>query len=114
MKNQLKVNILGTDYTLANESSEINPKMKDAAGLCEVYSKRIIIDTSPKNYEDTVENFDDFCHRALRHEGFHALFHEVGLTDYYEDETLVEMLAILYPRIKKIMDTLDSIDIDKI
>ena len=33
---------------------------------------------------------------------------------FSEDETLVEMLAILYPRIKKIMDTLDSIDIDKI
>ena len=110
----MKINILGTDYTIAKEDAEINPKLRDAAGLCETFSKRIILDTSGKNYVDTVENFDDYCHAVLRHEAFHAIFHELGLTEYSKDETLVEVLALNYQKIKTIMDKLDVMNIDKI
>ena len=57
---------------------------------------------------------DDFFHKVLRHEGFHAIFAEAGASQYMEDETLVDMLAMLYPRIKVIMEQLDNAEIESI
>ena len=110
----MKINILGTDYTLAKETDETNSSLEGNSGLCEPYSKRIIIDTSDEGKIDVVENYDGYCHRVLRHEAFHALFFEAGFSKYYEDEDLVEALAILYPKMKVIMDKLDNMSIDKI
>ena len=114
MKKQPTINVLGTEYTILTATGEENPKMKDAAGLCEAYAKKIYIDTSHASYEEVVENFEGFCQRVLRHEAFHAIFHEAGLSKYYEDETLVEALAILYPRIEKIMNKIAEIDTENL
>lgn len=109
-----KINILGTDYKIVCETEEENPALAGNSGLCEPYSKRIILDTdSSPNGVMLVENFDGYCHRVLRHEAFHALFFEAGWQKYYLDEDLVEMLAVLYPKIKEIMDKLDATDIPK-
>lgn len=110
----MNINILGTKYQLVNQTSEQNPKIENCSGLCEPYAKKIIIDTSPYADPESVDNLDGYFHRVLRHEAFHALFHEAGWSKYHEDEELVEALAILYPRIREIMDALDSIDIGKI
>lgn len=109
-----KVNILGTEYRIQASCEADNPKMQDAAGLCESYAQKILIDTNEDNYKEPAENFDAYCHRVLRHEAFHAIFHEAGIKRYEDDEDLVEMLAILYPKIKVIMEKVDSLDISKI
>lgn len=109
-----KIDILGAKYSVSSETEEDNPKLVGNSGLCENYSKRIIIDTSDRDEPTTVENYDGYCHRVLRHEGFHAIFHEAGLSKYNDDEDLVEALAVLYPKIKVIMDKLDSLDVEKL
>lgn len=110
----MNINILGTKYQLVNQNEEENPKMKDCSGLCEAYAKKIIIDTTPMQDPESLDNIDGYFHRVLRHEAFHAIFHETGWSKYHEDEDLVELLAILYPRIREIMDALDTMDIRKI
>lgn len=110
---QQTLNILGTEYVVVKETSEENPGMLGNSGLCEPYSKRIILDTTD-NGVGTVENYDAYCHRVLRHEAFHAIFHEAGWTKYHIDEDLVEALAILYPKIRDVMDKADDMDLSKI
>ena len=107
------INILGTWYQVINQTEEENPKIFDKDGMCEPYAKKIVIDTSSKTDKDAVENIDDYFHAVLRHECFHAIFHEIGHgADYCRDEVLVDLLALLYPKIKKIMDAADNRKID--
>lgn len=105
------VNILGTKYKILVQSEEENPKLKDANGLCEWVSKKIIIDTSFKNEPGALENIDEYIHKVLRHEAFHALFAEMGIRAWMEDEDLIDALAMQYPKIKDIMDYLDNLDV---
>lgn len=113
MKKYGKINIFGTWYDILNETEDDNPKMYDKDGMCEVYAKRLVIDTSVKDDKDVVDKVDDYFHYILRHEAIHAIFHEIGHgEDYCHDEMLVNILAYLYPRVRPILDALDNIEID--
>ena len=112
MKKYGKINIFGTWYDLYNQTENDNPKMVGKDGMCESYAKQLIIDTSVKNDKDAFANVDDYFHFILRHEAFHAIFHEIGHgEDYCRDEVLVNILAHLYPKIRQIMDKLDDTEI---
>lgn len=67
----MKINILGTDYDIILDNE--NPKMKDSDGFCEWVAKKIIITDSCRNDEDVLENIDEYIHKVIRHEAFHAL-----------------------------------------
>ena len=112
MKKYGNINVLGTWYEILNQTEADNPKLYDKDGMCEAYSKKIIIDTSVKDDKDAFDNSDDYFHFILRHECFHAFFHEIGHgEDYCRDEMLINILAHLYPKIRQIMDEIDKIKI---
>ena len=48
-------------------------------------------------------NPDGAIRKTVRHELFHAIFHEAGLDCYAEDEVLVDALAILFPKIEQLI-----------
>ena len=50
----LKINILGTDYTIKRQSKSENPKLENAYGLCESYSKEIVLDTFDEEKKDVI------------------------------------------------------------
>lgn len=111
MKKYGKINILGTWYNIINQTEAENPKLFEKDGMCERYSKEIVIDTSFRHDREACERIDDYFHFVLRHEALHAIFHEIGHSeDYSCDEQLINILAQLYPKIKPIMDALDKID----
>lgn len=99
------VNVFGTDYMIRVKTEEQEPKLKecDANGLAELYAKEIIIRTGYENEPTVYKNVEEFKLKVLRHELFHAIFHELGHDDYCEDEKLVNMLAVTYPKIEEIM-----------
>ena len=106
------VNILGREYKVVIQSESENPKLKENSGLCEQYSKKIIISDFDGAEEDVmlVENFEDFKKKVLRHECFHAFFGEAGLrsnSEYAENEELIDWLAIQSPKIFKAFQELD-------
>ena len=109
MKVQNKINILGTEYEILVQKANENPKLKDAYGLCEYYSKKIVL----SEIEDNVNNFEkieEFKKKVLRHEIIHAFFAESGLQgncDYAECEELVDWIAIQIPKLAKIFEELD-------
>ena len=107
-----KVNILGTEYQILTQSEKDNPKLETCDGLCEQYSKKIILNdfSEQKNDVMCVENVEDFEKKVLRHEIYHAFFGESGLrssSEYAEIEELVDWLAIQSPKIFKVFQELD-------
>lgn len=107
-----KVNILGTEYQILTQSESENPKLKECNGICEQYSKKIVLNDMETVKDDVmcVENFDDFLKKVLRHEIFHAFFGESGLkgcSEYAENEELIDWLAVQSPKIFKVFQELD-------
>ena len=100
------MNILGTEYEVINDDTGKNPKLKNANGYCEMYSKKIVIDCSedylndPENYD----KFEEFQAKTLRHEVIHAFLHESGLdanSVWARNEELVDWIALQLPKIVK-------------
>lgn len=99
------INILGTQYEVIKQTEKENPKLKDANGLCEPYTRQIIYSEQEPGL-DVFDNIDAFNKKTLRHEIVHAFFVESGLTEYTEDEVLVEWIAVQFPKISQVMKEL--------
>ena len=98
------VNILGTEYKVSRQNKSQNPKLEDNVGLCEMYSKEIILDDFSEIREEkmAVENIAEYEKKVMRHEIVHAYLGESGLrscSDYAENEELVDWIAIMLPKI---------------
>lgn len=100
----MKISICGQEYAIFYETGEENQKLNDCEcdGYCEPYAKEIHI---RKNEYDK-RNVKDICKyecKVLRHEIIHALLFECGATDFWENETIVDMFAMLFPKLEAIM-----------
>lgn len=105
----MKIDILGTSYEIIRQTEEENQKLKDANGLCEIYSKKIVLreinEDDPNNYE----NIEAWKNKTFRHEIIHAFFAESGLRNncsFAEDEELVDWIAIQFPKILQVFEKL--------
>lgn len=107
----MHIDILGTPYNIKFATSKEYPKFEllDANGLGELYSKEIYIRTGYEADPNCFNNITEYREKVLRHEILHAIFHECGLTNYTEDETLIEFLAVQYPKIQAIMENVHKI-----
>ena len=97
------VNVLGEDYNVLFCNAD-SMSDKDNYGECDRYTKTIKINKDIFNGEGLTDNIQGVINKTIRHELFHAIFHEAGLDEYAEDETLVDALAILYPKITRIIN----------
>ena len=105
----MTVNILGTDYEVITQTEEENPKLKEAYGLCEMYSKKIVLSDIKEDVMN-VDNIEAFTRKVVRHEIVHAFFAESGLrsnSDYAQNEELVDWIAIQFPKIAKAFKELE-------
>ena len=106
----MHIDVLGTPYNIKFNTDKEYPKLqtRDADGLCEQYSKEIIIRTGYEDDPECYNNITDYREKVLRHELFHAIFHaifhESGLDKYSNDEDLVNFLALQYYKIESIMN----------
>lgn len=110
----LKVNILGTEYEILRQNESDNPKLKDATGLCEQYSKKIVINTLEKAKEDAmcVDNVEEFEKKVMRHEIIHAFLGESGLrgcSEWAENEEMVDYFAIQFEKIYNAFKSVNAI-----
>lgn len=100
----MKVDILGTEYTIIEQSDKENPKLDDANGICEIWGKKIVLDSEMLNpHKMLVEQPGLFKKKVLRHEIVHAFFAESGLNDFCHNELLVDYLAVQLPKMFKAM-----------
>ena len=99
----MKVNILGTPYTLREETEKDRAKMENANGFCESYSKEIVI-RKIEATEYTFDALEEFRKKVVRHEIIHAFLHESGLannSDWAVNEELVDWFALQFPKLTK-------------
>ena len=107
----MKVNILGQDYEIRTLTEKEYPKLKGANGMCECYSKEIILNADCVDDDDTYANLQGFKDKVLRHEVIHAYFHEMGLRGYMEDEELVDLLALQIPKMAVVFEDLGILEV---
>lgn len=108
------INILGTEYSIHKQSSKDNSKLEGNNGICEQYSKKIVLNTLEDEKQDVmcVENVEEFEKKTLRHEIIHAYLGESGLrnsSEWAENEEMVDWFSIQLPKIFKTFKELDVI-----
>lgn len=114
-KQKNKINILGTDYEIIRDNTGEHQKLKDSNGITETYSKQIVLQEKYDNDPMTVDNFQAFKDKVLRHEIIHAFLFESGLdasSDWGRDETLVDWIALQIPKMVKAMQETNCLKVE--
>ena len=93
-----KLNILGEEYSVLTYDNENFPK-QGYDGLCNTLKKEICL---------REKNDSRIQKEVLRHEIIHAFLHESGLTEYENDELLVEWIAMQFPKLKTVIEKGES------
>ena len=98
------VSILGTPYTIEESNKDNNPKLEDSMGICEPYSKHIVIDDFVESSKDTMQcdNIEECQKKVVRHEVIHAFLVESGLMEcspWADNEEMVDFFALQFPKI---------------
>lgn len=105
------VNILGTEYTIEELSSEQDESLKQCDGYCDKTTRKIVICKKEKNCD--LGDFTVHKNKVLRHEIIHAFHFESGIAENLENkqygfsETIVDWFAIQSPKIFKVFTELD-------
>lgn len=109
-KNTKNVSILGTIYTIQEQTTEENEHLKDADGYCDRTAKEIVIVDLTRE-KCTIKNPEWYRRKLLRHEIIHAFLFESGLgecTNWNDstihNEQMVDWFAIQFPKIQMVFE----------
>lgn len=100
----MKINILGTEYSIITGNERKYPKLTDKFGYCDISSKQIVISdmaTEAGDF-DALDNMQVFKNKVTRHEIIHAMLYESGLhecSDFGMNEEMVDWMAIQAPKL---------------
>lgn len=99
------INILGTEYRIIDDESIIDDgydgKVSVFDPVIRIRPYRCMLESGDSDNEKKA------CYReTMRHEIFHAAFKEIGSEDYMSDERLVQILAVLFPKLNRIFGEL--------
>lgn len=109
------ISVLGTEYSV-----EFVPRDSDSylAGLnngyCDHTSKRLVI-SSLKTLKAEFDQPIEFLKKIVRHEVIHAFLYESGLQENFEhpkygqEETIVDWMAVQFPKMLDIYKQLDCL-----
>lgn len=100
----MKINILGTEYTIHNQNRDENRIFRNNDGYCDTSSKEIFICIFEKE-EDSLKDYKSYMNKVLRHEIIHAFLFESGLSvnsDWAYNEEIVDWIAIQFPKLEKV------------
>lgn len=105
----MKVNVLGTEYTIIKNAKESEyPILKNADGYCDFSVKKIVISEMEKD-EDSWESLEAYENKVIRHELVHAYLYESGLDNnsgWARDETIIDWIAIQLPKLASLFEEL--------
>lgn len=73
-----KVHILGTAYTIKEQSENDNEMLKGCDGYCDWTTKEIVVE---REMYGTLGNMEKYIRTVLRHEIVHAFLFESGLAE---------------------------------
>ena len=101
----MKINILGTEWTLLFQTEEDEPRLNGKDGFCDVSTRTLVIE---KNMQGELGDMDCYRRHVLRHEIIHAFLFECGIWEcshssgaWTQNEEMVDWLAHQGPKIYK-------------
>lgn len=111
MKEFSKVNVLGTQYTIYKDTTELDRTfISGVDGITDFTTKEIFIapldDGDPNNMQD-MEHYEK---RTIRHELIHAILFESGLdhnSKWGRDEEIVDWIAIQFPKLLAVFQSIN-------
>lgn len=99
---ELKLDILGTPYTVRLRTPEQDKILEECAGYCDHTTHEIVIEAQTEKCYDCVKEYPAYQRRVLRHEIIHAFLFESGLggdATYQQDgETHPELMVDWFAR----------------
>lgn len=104
----MKIDILGTEYEILFQDEYENPKLKNANGICEPWTKKIVICNEEEDVMN-VDNIEAFKRKVMRHEIVHAFLNESGLmsnSEWAMNEEVVDWIAIQFPKMLQVFEKL--------
>jgi hypothetical protein len=109
------ITILGEQYKIIMTTGNDNPRLSHADGYCGNYDNVIFIEKDiftqlpDAEGEESVEilQIRRLAH-VKRHEIIHAFFKECGLTDWRDDERLVDWIANMFPKMLKVFKEVNA------
>ena len=110
---KMKVNILGTEYTISIKTREEDSLLDKCDGYCDKTTKNIVVCKIDKENCE-LGNPEWYVKKVIRHEIIHAFLFESGLhecsnkSDLAHDDQLVDWFAIQF---KKILDVFQEIEV---
>lgn len=109
----MKVNILGTEYTIYERTVEQDKLLENCDAYCDKTTKEIVISLWD---DESCELHDPQWYRKklIRHECIHAFLFESGVhecgawkTKGAHNEQFVDWIAVQFPKILKVFQELD-------
>ena len=113
MKTILKIDVLGTKYTILEKSRTQDPALCECDGYCDKTSHKIVITT--KDDDCNLDDFNVYRKKVLRHEIIHAFLFESGLHENWEhkpfghNETYVDWIAVQFPKLMNAFKAADCL-----
>lgn len=105
----MKVNILGTEYTITECSGEDDELIKSMDGYCDKTTKSIVI--SIPTPDCNLGDWQVYRKKIMRHEIIHAFLFESGLHENFEhakqfghEETMIDWIAVQFPKMQKVFE----------
>lgn len=110
----MKINVLGTEYTLTVCGEKDEYRLKDLDGFCDDSTKEIFVES----YEDSIGDqrakacLDVQMCKVKRHEIIHAFLFESGLaenSEWAQNEEMVDFFAIQFPKLLEAFREADAL-----
>lgn len=100
------LNILGEEYEMTFDCED-----EDTDGITYFYQKLIKIKPKDKLLVDSefVQDREERQKEIIRHELFHAIMYEIGEDSLARDENFIQKMAILSPKIFKILNEANAL-----
>ncbi len=104
----MKVNILGTEYTIIECSDKEDEALNKMDGYCDKTTKQIVITTPAPDCN--LGDWQVYRKQIMRHEIIHAFLFESGLHANFEhrqwghEETMVDWIAVQFPKMSKVFE----------
>lgn len=110
----MKVNVLGTDYTIVLVSDAEDKRLSNIDGFCDESASEIRVDNYESHRGDphNKANLDKQIKKNIRHESIHAFLFECGLAEnnpWAQNEELVDWIAIQGPKLWKAWQEADAV-----
>lgn len=105
----MKVNILGTEYTVEERTVEEDSYLSNCDGYCDKTTKEIVV--AKQKPDNDLNNYEWYRNKVMRHEIIHAFLYESGLHENFEhpkqfghEETTVDWFAVQFPKMLKVFE----------